>query len=292
MRKLIAAIMLLVLLPLALPAAAQLKITDDRGITVTLARSPQRIVSLLPSLTESVCALGECRRLVGVDRYSNFPPAVRGLPRVGGGIDPNVEAVVALRPDLVLIATSSRAAQRLESLGVKVVALEPHTSADLRRVLERLGQLLEVPDAQHVWREIDQGVTAAAQSLPPSARGLRVYYEVSRGPYAAGPDSFIGEVLQRLGARNIVGSELGVFPQINPEFVVRADPDVIMMGAPEADDLPQRPGWANLRALRGGRVCMFSAQESDVLLRPGPRMAEAARLLARCLAGAPAKGHG
>jgi iron complex transport system substrate-binding protein len=91
-------------------------------------------------------------------------------------------------------------------------------------------------------------------------------------------------MLQRLGARNVVPPELGVFPQINPEVVVRADPDVIMIGARDAQGLDQRPGWASLRALRSGRVCRFNDQESDVLLRPGPRMAEAARLLADCLA--------
>jgi iron complex transport system substrate-binding protein len=288
-RKLLALLVLL----LVLPAAAQLRITDDRGVTVMLERSPRRIVSLLPSLTETVCALGECKRLVGVDRYSNHPAAVRALPQLGGGIDPNIEAVVALRPDVVLIATSSRGAQRLEALGLKVLALEPHTSADMRRVLERLGHLLEVPDANRVWCEIDASVQAAAQSLPPAARGLRVYYEVSRGPYAAGPGSFVGEMLQRLGAHNILAPELGPFPQINPEFVVRSDPDVIMIGERDAEGLAQRPGWAGLRALRTGRVCLYSPAESDVLMRPGPRMAEAARLLARCLAApGAAKGRG
>ena len=97
-----ASFVMLMALVLALPAAA-LQLTDDRGVTVDLPRSPQRVVSLLPSLTETVCALGECRRLVGVDRYSNFPAEVRGLPQVGGGIDPSIEAVVALRPDVVLM---------------------------------------------------------------------------------------------------------------------------------------------------------------------------------------------
>ena len=267
----------------ALPAAA-LQFTDDRGATVTLARSPQRIVSLLPSLTETVCALGACRRLVGVDRYSNFPAAVRALPQVGGGIDPNIEAIVALRPDVVLMARSARGAERLESLGLKVLALEPQTAGDARRVLLTLGQLLEVPDALRVWRDIEAGVAAAAQSLPPSLRGARVYFEVGRGPYAAGPRSFLGELLQRLGMRNIVAPELGPFPLLNPEFVVRADPDLVMMGARDAPDLRRRPGWAGLRAVREGRICVFSPDEADVLVRPGPRMAEAARLLARCIA--------
>jgi iron complex transport system substrate-binding protein len=266
----------------AMPAAA-LQITDDRGVSVTLARSPQRIVTLLPSLTETVCELGECRRLVGVDRYSNFPAPVRDLPKVGGGIDPNIEAVVALRPDVVLAATSSRGVERLEALGLKVLALEPRSSADVQRVMGKLGQLLEVPDAQRIWRTIDAGVAAAAQSIPPSARKVRVYFEVSRGPYAAGPGSFLGEMLQRLGVRNIVGPELGPFPRINPEFVVRADPDVIMIGERNAVGLAQRPGWAAMRAVREQRLCIFSEAESDILVRPGPRMTEAARLLARCI---------
>lgn len=270
-------------LGLANPAAA-LQLTDDRGVTVTLERTPQRIVSLLPSLTETVCELGACARLVGVDRYSNHPAAVRGLPQVGGGIDPNIEAVVALRPDVVLMATSSRGAQRFEALGLKVVALEPRTAADVQRVMGKLGQLLEVPDAQRVWRAIDAGVAAAAQSLPPGARNNRVYFEVSRGPYAAGTASFIGEMLQRLGVRNIVGPELGPFPKINPEFVVRADPDVILIGQRNAQGLEQRPGWSGMRALREDRICVFDEAQSDVLVRPGPRMAEAARLLARCIA--------
>ena len=275
-------------LGLALPAAA-LQLTDDRGVTVTLARSPQRIVSLLPSLTETVCELGECHRLVGVARDAPVPPAVRGLPQRGGGIDPRIAAVVALRPDVVLLAKSSRAAARLESLGLKVVALEPRSSADAQRVMGKLGQLLEVPDPLRIWRAIDAGVTAAAQSLPPAKRSTRVYFEVNRGPYAAGASSFLGELLQRLGVQNIIGPELGPFPKINPEYVVRADPDLIMIGDRNVEGLEQRPGWAGMRALRERRLCVFTPEESDILVRPGPRMAEAARLLARCIA---AKGAG
>lgn len=285
MKRILGALALLFALGVAWPAAAAtVKLTDDRGIAVTLPQSPRRIVSLLPSLTETVCALGECGRLVGVDRYSNWPAPVQALPKVGGGIDPNIEAVVALKPDAVLMATSSRGAQRLEALGVKVVALEPRTAADVRRVMDAVGQLLEVADAQRLWRAIDAGVAAAAESVPPSARGARVYFEVSRGPYAAGPGSFIGDVLQRLGARNIIGPELGPFPRINPEYVVKADPDVILIGDHNASGLEQRPGWANLRAVRERRICVFDAAQSDVLVRPGPRMAEAAQLLAGCLA--------
>ena len=270
-------------------AAHALQITDERGVTNTFALSPQRIVSLLPSLTESVCALGQCPRLVGVDRHSNFPATVKRLPSVGGGLDPNIESVVALRPDVVLLATSSRAASRLESLGIKVVALEPKNHDDMRRVLLALGSLLGLPDAPggdpaalQLWREMDAGVLAAAQSLSPGARSAQVYFEVGRGPYAAGESSFIGQTLSRLGVKNIVPAALGPFPLLNPEFVVRANPDVIIITGSSPTSL-SHPGWAGIRAIRQQRICSFNEQEGDVLVRPGPRMAEAARLMVRCL---------
>ena len=265
-------------------AAQPVQLTDDRGRSIALAQPPRRIVSLLPSLTESVCALGQCARLVGVDRYSNWPGSIASLPRVGGGMDPSIEAVVALHPDVVLMATSSRGAARLEALGLTVVALEPRSHADVQRVLDTLGRLLAVPDAQQVWRRIDASVSAAAQSLPATVRGTRVYYEVSRGPYGAGTNSFIGETLTRLGVQNILPAQLGPFPKLNPEYVVRANPDVIMVGARSAEGLTGRPGWAGIRAVRERRVCEFGVDDTDVLIRPGPRMAEAARLMAQCLA--------
>lgn len=266
----------------AVPAAG-IRVTDDRGVSVTLAASPQRIVSLLPSLTESVCALGRCERLVGADRYSNHPTSVRALPKVGGGVDPDIEAIVALRPDLVLAATSSRGVERLEAFGLKVLALEPRNSAGAQRVMATLGTVLEVADADRIWRAIDADVAAVAQSLPRRDRPLRVYFEVSMGGYAAGPSSFIGELMSRLGVHNIVASDQGPFPRINPEYVVRADPDLILIGERNAMGLAQRPGWSGMRALREQRLCVFTADESDVLVRPGPRMAEAARLMARCI---------
>ena len=264
--------------------ALALTLPDDRGRPVNMPKSPQRIVSILPSLTEIVCQLDQCHRLVGVDRYSTWPASIARLPRVGGGLDPNIEAIVALRPDLVLAGTSSRAAERLVALGIPVLALEPKTHADVQRVLGKIGQALEVQDAQRIWRHIDAGVSAAAQSLPASVSQVRVYFEVNRGPYGAGEGSFIGETLARLGAKNILPASLGPFTKLNPEYIVRANPDVIMIGERNAEGLMQRPGWQNIRAVREGRVCIFPVAESDVLVRPGPRMAEGARLMARCLA--------
>ena len=267
----------------AAPSAQALQVTDDRGVTVTLPAAPKRIVSLLPSITESVCALGQCQRLVGVDRYSDFPAHLQKLPQLGGGLDPNIEAIVALKPDVVLMAQSSRAAERLEALGLNVVALEPKTHADVQRVMLTLGQLLDVPDAARIWRAIDAGVSAAAQSLPAGVRSTRVYFEVNEGPYAAGESSFIGETLTRLGVKNIVPAKLGPFPKLNPEFMVRANPDLIMIGRSSVDGLKARPGWHTMRAVREQRVCVFSSADADALVRPGPRMAEGARLMAQCI---------
>ena len=258
---------------------------DDRQMEVNIAKPPQRIVSLLPSLTETVCALGQCQKLVGVDRYSNWPDSIAKLPRMGGGIDPNIESVVAAKPDLVLMATSARGAERLAALGLTVLALEPRSHADVQRVMRLVAQALDVPVAEsdRAWRHIDAAVNAAAQSIPAKAKGQRVYFEVSAAPYGASESSFIGETLQRLGARNILPASLGPFPKINPEFIVRAQPDLIMVGDSNFADMTTRPGWQNMRAMRTQRVCHFKSEESDVLVRAGPRMAEAARLMAKCL---------
>lgn len=276
--------------PLAAQAAG-VEVTDDRGRVVKLPAPPQRVVSLLPSLTETVCELGQCHRLVGVDRYSNFPASVKALPQLGGGLDPSIEAVVATRPDLVLVSASSRAADRMEALGLKVVVLEPKTHADVQRVLRKVAQALGQPvaEADRVWRHIDAAVSAAAQSLPASARRTRVYFEVNRAPYGAGASSFIGETLTRLGVNNIIPPELGPFPKINPEFVVRANPDLIMVGQRNFAGMTDRPGWQRMRAVSEKRLCVFSLDDSDVLVRPGPRMAEAARLMADCVTRMAAK---
>ncbi len=265
--------------------AQAVTVQDDRQQNVELAKPPQRIVSLLPSLTETVCALGQCHKLVGLDRYSNWPASVRQLPRMGGGLDPSIEAVVAQRPDLILMATSARGAERFEGLGLKVLMLEPRTHSDVQRVLHTVAQALGVPQAQSdaVWRQIDAGVVAAAQSLPPQVKGQKIYVEVSPAPYGASESSFIGETLTRLGLRNILPANLGPFPKINPEFVVRAQPDVIMAGDSSRASMVQRPGWAQLKAIQSGKVCAFSSEESDMLVRAGPRMAEGARLMVRCL---------
>ena len=264
--------------------ATPVKVVDDRGVAVNLAAPPTRVVTLLPSLTETVCELGACGRLVGTDRYSNHPAPVRALPKTGGLDDANVEMIVALKPDVVLLAVSSRVIDRLEGLGLKVVALEPKTYEDVRRVAGKVSQVLgQGPAGDRLWTRLEAQVEEAARSVPAAARGLSVYYEIDSAPYAAGASSFIGHTLSRLGAVNIVPASLGPFPKLNPEYVVRADPQVIMVSAKGAPGLATRPGWPRIRAVRDQRVCAFTPEQGDVLSRPGPRMGEAARIMARCL---------
>lgn len=275
-----------------LQAAQAVTVLDDRQQKVQIAHAPQRIVSLLPSLTETVCALHQCHKLVGLDRYSNWPASVRAVPRVGGGLDPNIERIVALKPDLVLAAGSTRGAERLEALGLTVLRLEPRNHADAHRVLRTVAQALHLPatDSDRVWQGMESGVQAAVQALSAGARQQRVYFEVSPAPYGASEASFLGETLARMGVTNILPASLGPFPQVNPEWVVQARPDVIMAGDSSRASMLQRPGWSRLRAMQSQRLCVFKPDESDMLVRAGPRMAEGARLMVDCLNRAAADG--
>jgi len=277
---------LLLALQVANAQDTAITLRDDRGATLKLAAAPQRIVSLLPSLTESVCALGGCSRLVGTDRFSNSPASVLALPKLGGLDDAQIERIVALKPDVVLAAPSARVIDRLEALGLKVLVLESRDHADVQRTLRALALVLGVPtEADKVWVAIERDITAAAAQVPPRLRGQRVYFEVDATPYAAGAASFIGQTLARLGMANAIPPELGPFPKLNPEYVVRVQPDIVMAAQRNLDEMPRRPGWAALRALQRHQRCGFDSEHYEMLIRPGPRMGEAARTLADCLVG-------
>lgn len=284
-RRLVAACLAASLAVFTLAAAAQVSLRDDRGATLTLPAPPQRIVSLLPSLTETICALGACARLVGTDRFSNWPASVLALPKLGGLEDAQIERIVALRPDVVLLSTSARVTDRLEALGLKVLVLESRNHVDVQRSLTTLAQLLGMPaEAERVSAGIERETRAAVARVPATLRGQRVYFEIDATPYAAGPASFIGETLARLGLANAVPAELGPFPKLNPEYVVRLQPDIVMAGKPNLLDMPKRPGWSALRALNDARSCGFASERYELLIRPGPRMGEAAGVIADCLA--------
>lgn len=269
-------------------AAAEIRVRDDRGVELRIPAPPARIVSLLPSLTEAVCALGGCAQLVGVDRYVDWPPEVRTLPRLGGLDDTPPEAVVALRPDVVLMARSARLAERLEALGLRVLAFDSDRHADVERSLLALAALLGAPQRGHeVWQRLQAGIDAAAARVPPAWRGRSAYFEIGGGPHAAGEASFVGQTLARLGLANVVPAGLGPFPALNPEFVLRAQPDLVLAERAEVDAMPRRPGWGALAAVRDGRACGFDRAGYELLIRPGPRLGEAAAHIADCIATLP-----
>jgi iron complex transport system substrate-binding protein len=266
--------------------SGDLVVRDDLQRDVAFARSPQRIITLLPSLTETVCALGACDRLVATDRFSDWPAQVKALPKVGGLDDASVEAIVGLEPDLILISRSQRITERLRELGIKTFALNTQTYADVGRTAKLIGQILGVSDRASV---LEQSIEAAVRRIGSEAMtrrhgdGPSVYFEVDRAPFAAGPGSFIGELLGRLGARNIVTADLGPYPKLNPEYVVRHDPDVIFVSPTEGPRLAERPGWDRIRAVKEHRLCSFAPEVRDTIVRPGPRVPDGMRALADCL---------
>ena len=275
------------LLFVSAPALAQYSVRDDLQREVHLDRPPQRVITLLPSLTETVCALGECSRLVATDRYSDWPRTVAALPKAGGLDDAQVELIVSLRPDVVLLSRSARVTDRLAQLGVKTFAIEAKTYDGIAHSIRVVAQVLGVPaKAAPLNEDIQRGIDALAHEAMKrrtAATGPSVYFEVDAAPYAAGASSFIGELLSRLGVRNIVPAELGPFPKLNPEYVVRYNPDVIFVSPKEAPMLARRPGWAGIRAVREQRLCILSPEARDTVVRPGPRVVEGMRALAECL---------
>jgi iron complex transport system substrate-binding protein len=250
---------------------------------------PVCIVSLFPSLTETLCAIGACGLIAGTDRHSNHPAEVLALPKLGGLEDLQVERIVALKPDLVLTAGSVRALARLRELGLPVLALEPRTLQDLQRVMVLLGRATgRTAEAAARWQALQARLATAASALPPAWRGASVYFEISPEPYVAGQASFIGEVLAQVGLSNIVAATLGPFPRLNSEFVLKAQPALVLATARAVSEMPSRPGWARLVALQRGQHCGFGPAVFDTWMRPGPRLADAAEALAACLAVLPA----
>lgn len=262
-------------------------VIDDRKVSVTLDAVPKRIVTLLPSLAETVCELGECQRLVGTDNFADWPQSVKDLPKVGGLYDASVEAIVRLKPDLVLAAKSTRIIARLESLGIKVIALEPQSLPDVKRSMHTIAVALQLPQphqaADRLWQNALLSIDKAAMRLPASVQGSSFYFEAGAGGYAASEASFIGGVMQMLGLKNIVGTQWGAFPQLSPEYVVRSSVQWILIAEPADAAWLKRPGWRDLPAIQSGQWCVFSHAQSQLLVRPGPRLGEAASIIADCL---------
>lgn len=257
-----------------------LTLTDDLGRKVTVKAEPARIVSVLPSNTETLCAIGACAKLVGVDDYSDFPAQVTKLPKVGGLYDPNVEKIVSLRPDLVIVSKYGKLTEQLDKLGVPTLAVNPESYADVFSKTTLLGRIVN-REAQAKALNIQMGrEIAKVEILTKNAvRKPTTYFEIDPTPYSIGPNSFMGTLLTKAGARNVIPASLGDFPKVDPELIVKQNPQLIL--GTDLKTAAARPGWKSITAVRTGKVIEIPKELNTILGRPGPRLPQALRGLAK-----------
>jgi ABC-type Fe3+-hydroxamate transport system substrate-binding protein len=286
---------------LARPASAQqgpIRVRDDRGRNLVLSSPPARVVSLVPSVTELIYAIGAGDRVAGRTRWDDQPPAVRSVPSVGDAIGASVERVVALRPDLIILAAGAddaRTVAEMERVGVSVFVVDLNTLSDLDRVIHRLGFMLArraaADSLARAIREELRAVHASVRGLPVRS----VYYDVAwPPPITIGAGSYLDELLEIAGARNVFEDLAAPSPRVGLESVVARNPDLILVpvieGGPEPVPPARRPGWEAIEAVRDGAVVRVDA---SALHRLGPRIGIAARRLAAAIhpeAGNPSRG--
>jgi ABC-type Fe3+-hydroxamate transport system substrate-binding protein len=257
-------------------------VADDFGDSVSIARPAARIVSLNPTSTELLFALGAGSRLVGRSQYDVHPPAARAVPDLGPGLVPNVERVLAAHPDLVVLYASADnrpAATTLRATGVTVVSLRTDRIADFERTTRLLGQLTGTSVAAE---QLLDSVTATLNGVRNATASLprpRVFLHAWESPLMTiGAGSFLSELVTIAGARNVFEDLPQPSSQVAFEEVLRRDPDALLVGPETAIQLKGIQRWRMLRAVREGRLLVF-----DTLLvgRPSVRLGEAAVSLAR-----------
>lgn len=268
-------------------ATGQVTAVDDAGREVTLPAPAERVVSLLPAGTETLFAIGAGDVVVGRTRY-DVDPHLIDLPSVGGGLDPSLEALVALRPDLVLAfetASESRIRHRIEQLGIPVFAIKTEDTTDIYRNIERLGTMVGRDAAAAALRDSIRAelreVSAAAAQL---AWNPTAVYVASIDPaILAGGSTYIGQLIGLAGGEALEFGELEGprWPQVSLETLVEAQPDVVILpvGADPTSSvarLRREPGWRELRAVQEGRIAVVP---TDLMSRPGPGISEIARVL-------------
>ena len=268
------------------PAAAGVVVTDDAGRRVTLAAPARRVVSLLPSFTEILFAIGAGERLVGRTAWCDYPPAALAVPSVGDGMPPNVEAVAARRPDLVVLYRSGpnvTAAEQLERLGVQTVLFDLNRLEELGPVARRLGVLTgRTAAGDSLARAMD---SLASQPPIPGPRSL-VFIVWDNPPIVIGAGSFLDRLAGLAGARNVFHDIATPSAQVSIETIAARNPDFIAVlsdtGAPPR--YADRPEWRVVPAVRQRRFLLLPGR---LFGRPSPRSPEAVRELRRRLASTP-----
>lgn len=268
----------------AAAAPAAVAAVDDTGAEIRLAAPAARVVSLVPSATETLVALGALPRLVGRNRHDTAP-AVRPLPDVGGMLDPSLEALLALRPDLVVALADDkgeRLRRRLREARIPVFAVHARDTADVFRNVERLGRLTgharEADSLSAALRAELREVRASVEGRPAPSVLYVVWHDP---PTIAGPATFISQVIGVAGGRPALTGVREDWPQVSLEELVRRQPEVIVVPVGDSPAhtvarLLDAPGWRELRAVREGRIVEVPG---DLVNRPGPHLAEAARRL-------------
>src|SRR5829696_2385749 len=272
--------------------ATTLTVTDGLGREITLNGPAQRVVSMAPSNTEILFAMGAGNQVVGRDALSDFPEAAKNVADVGSTFDAlNTELIVSLKPDLVLAAEINTPEQvkQLEDLGLTVYYLKnPLTLEEMYGNLEIVAQLTgHREEAAALIESLKARVAAVDEKIAPISSHPNVFYELDgtdpAKPYTAGKGTFITQLIDRAGGYNIA-ADLEGYPQMSLEQVVAADPSFIILGdarygvTPES--IAQRPGWENLSAVKNGQVVEFN---DDLVSRPGPRLVDALEELAKLL---------
>ena len=270
-------------------APAVHEVVDEAGRTVRVPLLPSRIVSLAPSLTETLYALGVQDRLVGDTDYCDYPPDAQKKRKVGGIVNPNLEEIAALHPDLVLVTKEINrleTVRALDALGIPAYATHARNVDDILSTTQKLADILGVPEAGKSLASDLQARLAAVharlEALPPS----RVLFIVWTRPLiSVGKNTFIADALRRADAASIVDASQD-WPQMNLEEVVRLQPDYLVFAASHADSgardfesLASLPSWQLLDAVRSRRFAVIS----DAVNRPAPRIVSAIEELARQL---------
>ena len=274
------------------PAAAfPQTLTDDDGEQVTIPAVPERIVTFAPSMTETLFALGLGARVVGVSgKYDDYPAAAEDIQEVGGagdfGVDPNIEEVVALQPDLFLtIAGGDQWKQRLRDLGIPVVTLDATDFPDLLDDIRTIGDLTDASDeADALTADMQERADDVAASVQEAGGPVTCFFEVYYPPLTTlGPDTYIFDLLERAGCDPVTGSAKTDYPTWSVEKLVAESPDVYLTtpeSAKSVQAVASRPGFDAITAVTSGRVLLV---DSDLVTRAGPRAIDGLEELAAAL---------
>jgi iron complex transport system substrate-binding protein len=272
------------------PAVFPVTITDDAGRQVTVRQAPQRIVSAAPSNTEILFALGLDDRIAADTTFCDFPEAAKAKPKIGG-LRPNVEAIVAQTPDLVLGVRGFPAdvIASLEAQQIPVAIFNPPDFAGVLQNVRAIGRLTgAVAPAERVAGEMEGRWNTVAQRAQRATSRPRVFFEIDASDpaavSAAGPGTFIDAMITAAGGENVLATLTPgeQYPKISAEAVLLADPDLLILGdtpfGESAATVAQRPGWGTLKAVQQGKI--VGVGDPNVTSRPGPRLTEGLELVA------------